>query len=68
MTDMASGARIGAVASRACTRPWSWPLAGATAGVVMAALTNATYAVVDNVFLGIVSKQPEKLRSSAPAE
>ena len=52
---------IGAVASRACTRPWSWPLAGATAGVVMVVLTEATYAMVDNVFLGIVSRQPEEI-------
>lgn len=52
---------IGAVAGRACTRPWSWPLAGVVAGMVMAALTNAAYAVVDNVFLGIVSKQPENI-------
>ena len=48
---------IGAVASRACNRPWSWPLAGVTAGVVMAVLTEATYATVDNASLGIVGKQ-----------
>jgi len=58
---MAAFLAIGAVASRACAKPWSWPAAGAAAGVVWAALTNATFAWVDTAFLGIVSKQPQKI-------
>ena len=56
---------IGAIASRACARPWSWPLAGTVAGVVMAVLVSATFAWVDNAFSGVVSKQQiEGFRSS----
>ena len=56
---------IGAVASRACARPWSWPLAGGVAGIVMTALVSATFAWVDNAFFGVVSKQQiEGFRSS----
>jgi hypothetical protein len=56
---------IGAVASRACARPWSWPLAGAAAGIVMAALVSATFAWVDKAFFGVVSEeQIQGFRSS----
>jgi hypothetical protein len=52
---------IGAAASRACVQPWSWPVAGAAAGVVMATLINGTFAWVDNAFLDVVSQQPQKI-------
>lgn len=52
---------IGAIASRVCPRSWSWPAAGAAAGVVMAALVTGTFAWVDNSFFGTVSRQPQKI-------
>ena len=58
---MAAFPAIGAVVSRACARPWIWPLAGAAAGAVMAALTNAAFAWVDTAFFGVISKQQQQI-------
>jgi hypothetical protein len=58
---MVAFAAIGAVASRACAELWSWLVASAVSGLVMAALINATFAWVDNAYLGIVSKQQQKI-------
>ena len=52
---------IGAMVSRICPRSWSWPAAGAAAGVVMAALVTGTFAWVDTSFFGTVSRQPQKI-------
>jgi hypothetical protein len=38
----------GAIARRACDRPWSWPLAGAVAGVIIAGLFLATLAATSS--------------------
>jgi|SRR5438874_11535470 len=51
---------IGAVAGRACARTGTLIAAVATAGAIMAGLANATFAVIDNDFPGIVGTQPEK--------
>ena len=58
---MAAFAAIGALASRACTRPGAWLAACATSGAIMAVLFSATYAVIDNAYLGIVSRDPEQI-------
>jgi hypothetical protein len=50
----------GAAASRACPRPRAWPAACAVSGAVMAVLLNATYAVIDNACLSIISRDQEK--------
>ena len=58
---MAAFAAIGALASRACTRPGAWLAACATSGAIMAVLFSATYAVIDNAYFGIVSRDPEEI-------
>jgi hypothetical protein len=58
---MAVFTAIGAVASGACARPWTWLAACAASGAIMGALSSATYAVIDNVYLGIVSRDPENI-------
>lgn len=58
---------VGATARRASARPGAWIMAGAVAGVITGVLVVATFAVIDNAFLGIVSHQQAKidgLRSS----
>src|SRR5262249_40767456 len=52
---------IGAIASRACPKPRAWLAACAPSGALMAVLFNATYAVIDNAYLGIVSRDPETI-------
>ena len=52
---------IGAIASRACPKPGAWLAACAASGALMAVLFNATYAVIDNAYLGIVSRDPETI-------
>ena len=54
---------IGAIASRACARPrpGTWLAACTASGTLMAVLFSATYAVIDNAYLGIVSRDPETI-------
>ena len=54
---------IGAIASRACARPrpGTWLAACTASGTLMAVLFSATYAVIDNAYLGIVSRDPEQI-------
>ena len=54
---------IGAIASRACARPrpGTWLAACTASGSLMAVLFSATYAVIDNAYLGIVSRDPEQI-------
>ena len=54
---------IGAIASRACARPrpGTWLAACTASGTLMAVLFSATYAVIDNAYLGIVSRDPENI-------
>ena len=51
----------GALARRASARPGAPVIAGMTAGLVLAVLGMATFAVIDNAFLSIVSHQPGKI-------
>ena len=52
---------IGAVTGRACARPGTWLAACTASGALMAVLFSATYAVIDNAYLGIVSRDPEQI-------
>lgn len=58
---LAALAVTGAIARRACDRPWSWPLAGAVAGVVIAGLFLATLAVTDSAFPALVGQQQQHI-------
>jgi hypothetical protein len=51
----------GAAARRASSRPGAAILAGAAAGLIVAALGMATFAVIDNAFLPVVSHQVAKV-------
>jgi hypothetical protein len=51
----------GALARRASARPAAPVIAGMAAGLVLAVLGMATFAVIDNVFLSIVSHQQGKI-------
>jgi len=51
----------GAVARRASPRPGAPVIAGLAAGLVLAVLGMATFAVIDNAFLAIVSHQQGKI-------
>jgi hypothetical protein len=55
----------GVVAGGHTRPPFGPALTGATAGAVIAILVIVTFAVVDNLFLGTVSSQPEKIRGLA---
>ncbi|MFF5296579.1 hypothetical protein [Paractinoplanes globisporus] len=54
-------ALVGAVAARSGADRRAQAIAGLAAGVAIGALTIATFAVVDNVWLGIVSQQQAKI-------
>jgi len=54
-------ALVGAVAARSGADRRAQAIAGLAAGVAIGALTIATFAVVDNVWLGIVSQQQQKI-------
>ena len=54
-------AAAGFVAGRRVRAPIGPPVAGAVAGAVIAALTIATFAVVDNAFLDVVGRQQVKV-------
>jgi hypothetical protein len=58
---MAAFLAIGALASRAGARPGAWLAACAASGALMGVLFNATYAMIDNAYFGIVSRDPEKI-------
>jgi hypothetical protein len=58
---MAAFTATGAVASRACARPGAWLAACAASGAVTAMLFTATFAVIDNAYLSIVSRDPENI-------
>lgn len=51
----------GALARRACARPGAPAVAGMAAGLVIAVIGMATFAVIDNAFLSVISHQQAKL-------
>jgi hypothetical protein len=55
----------GLVAARRARSPFGPALTGATAGAVIAIIVIATFVVVDNLFLGTVGRQPQKIRGLA---
>jgi hypothetical protein len=55
----------GLVAARRTRPPFGPALAAATTGVVIGVLVIVTFAVVDNLFLGTVGSQPQKIRGLA---
>jgi hypothetical protein len=58
---LAALAVTGKIACRACGRRWSWLLAGAVAGVIMAGLFLATLAVTDSAFPALVGQQQQHI-------
>jgi hypothetical protein len=54
---------VGVLARRASARPGAPVIAGMAAGLVIAVLGMATFAVIDNAFLSIVSHQQDKIDS-----
>ena len=52
---------VGAVAGWAGARPGAWLAACAASGALMGMLLTATFAVIDNAYYGIVSRDPEKI-------
>lgn len=58
-------ASIGWLAARGGATRRVQAIAGAAAGVLIGALTIGTFAVIDNVWLGIVSRQPQKIEGFA---
>jgi hypothetical protein len=55
----------GLVAARRTRPPFGPALTAATAGAVIAIVVIVTFVVVDNLFLGTVGSQPEKIRGLA---
>lgn len=51
----------GVLARRATTRPGAPAVAGVVAGLVVAVFVMATFAVIDNAFLSVVSHQQGKI-------